>query len=210
MFPKFLDHEQNDYLIKLATKQIESHQFKIMLKTLKSKQKKIKDEEDNEFRHTKTSSFNTTNTSNFIFSQVNSGNFKKISFSNDTLSHFSRVFQKYDNLMKNNYEEKIEEFNIQNIVDNLKAKLRNKEAVENKESKIEKYFNENKKHKEYFEEILLLRSKIEETEELCRSMKEEMSRKFKQKYEITKMISQKNNMTLDLIYSALFGNNIII
>ena len=210
MFPKFLDHEQNDFLIKLAAKQIESSQFKIMLKSLKAKQKKIKEEEDNEFRNTKTTSFNATNTSNFLFSQVNTNNCKKISFSNDTMTHFSKVFQKYDNLMKNNYEERFEELNIQTIVDNLKSKLKNKEIVENKESKIEKYFNENKKHKEYFEEILLLRSKIEETEELCRTMKEEMLRKYKQKFEMNKIISKKNSMTMDLIHSALFGNNIII
>ena len=95
MLPKFLDHEQIDYLLKLAHKQIESIQFKIMLKTLKAKQNKLKEEENSDLRNTKSTFFNATNTSNFLFKNMNDGRVNyKIAFSNVTVDNFSLTIPK--------------------------------------------------------------------------------------------------------------------
>ena len=215
MLPKFLDHEQIDYLLKLAHKQIESIQFKIMLKTLKAKQNKLKEEENSDLRNTKSTFFNATNTSNFLFKNMNDGRVNyKIAFSNVTVDNFSLLFQKYDKMMKSTYIDKIEDLNIQNVVDEIKAQIKNKPSNNNNDytnqSKNNKHFNIITKDKEYFEEILLLRQKIEEIDNLCVKMKEEMLTKFRNKFEIIKQNCPKPSLQFDLIYSALFGNSIII
>ena len=136
MLPKFLDHEQIDYLLKLAHKQIESIQFKIMLKTLKAKQNKLKEEENSDLRNTKSTFFNATNTSNFLFKNMNDGRVNyKIAFSNVTVDNFSLLFQKYDKMMKSTYIDKIEDLNIQNVVDEIKAQIKNKPLNRNLNAK---------------------------------------------------------------------------
>ena len=45
-FPKFLTHEQADYLLKIATISLEEIQFKIILKVLKKKQNELKFKEN--------------------------------------------------------------------------------------------------------------------------------------------------------------------
>lgn len=77
-----------------------------------------------------------------------------------------------------------------------------------KETSIEKYFNDNKKQKEYFEEILILRNEIEALEKEYQQLKEDQLVLIKQKYETGNVQKIKNNVQYDLIYSALFGNNI--
>jgi hypothetical protein len=47
-FPKFLDRNHVDYLIKLAKKHIESTQLKLILKNLKDKQKQLRDDNSND------------------------------------------------------------------------------------------------------------------------------------------------------------------
>jgi len=72
------------------------------------------------------------------------------------------------------------------------------------------FFEENKRQKEYFEEILLLRQKIEELENEIALMKEESLKNFRRKYDSLKSLNSKFSVQYDLIYSALFGNSIII
>jgi hypothetical protein len=104
-----------------------------MLKALKTKQKKLRHDENTDFMKNSKISFNSTNTSSFLFQGANNtARLNKTSFSNQTIQHFDKyfyiivsVFQKYDKLMRLTYEQKIEDFNIQSIVDGLKEKMRN-------------------------------------------------------------------------------------
>jgi len=76
------------------------------------------------------------------------------------------------------------------------------------ETNIDKYFSNNKKQKEYFEELLILRREMQALEKEYHQLKEEQLVFFKQKYENGSFNKNKNNVQYDLIYSALFGNNI--
>jgi dynactin complex subunit len=69
---------------------------------------------------------------------------------------------------------------------------------------------ENKQQKEFFEEILNMRQRIQELEKEIENTKLEEMKKFKRRYDSFKMSNTKQSVTLDLIHSALFGNSIVI
>lgn len=72
------------------------------------------------------------------------------------------------------------------------------------------FFEENKRQKEYFEEILLLRQKIEEIENEVQTLKDEAMIAFKKKYDPLRSVNSKFNVQYDLMYAAMFGNSIIL
>ena len=80
-----------------------------------------------------------------------------------------------------------------------------------KESKfdIEQFFIDNKKKKECFDEILLLRKKIDELEIKYNIIQDNEMASFKKKNEFFKQMKN-NSFQYDLIYACLFGNNIIV
>jgi hypothetical protein len=62
-----------------------------MLKALKTRQKKLRDDENADNMKNSKQSFNTTNTTNFLFQAANSTTgFNKTSFSNKTMKHFEK------------------------------------------------------------------------------------------------------------------------
>ena len=71
---------------------------------------------------------------------------------------------------------------------------------------LSKYFKNNEKQREFFEEIILLRDVIRKNEEEIESLKHEEVQKFRKKYENYK--ASKNGNVIQLIYTALFGNGI--
>jgi len=68
------------------------------------------------------------------------------------------------------------------------------------------------KSKDVFEEIILLKSKIEEIEEKTSKKKEEEMIEFKRKFASLKSqdATYIQNIQYDLCYACLFGNNIVI
>jgi hypothetical protein len=78
------------------------------------------------------------------------------------------------------------------------------------QSLIEKFFEENKSQKEYFEEILILREKIFEISKEIEQMKQDQLKIFRSRFDSFKIISNKQSVKYDLIYAALFGNSIIL
>ncbi len=81
--------------------------------------------------------------------------------------------------------------------------------MENDRDMILSYFQENTQQREYFEEILMLRDKILEMEKEIRNIIEDYKFIFKKRNTAIKNGSAKT-IQYDLIYSALFGNGIII
>jgi hypothetical protein len=70
-FPRFLDYHQIDYILKFSSKTVETNQLKIILKTLKNRQRKARHEiNDNMMRSTKTY-FNNTGFDFVFFNQDN-------------------------------------------------------------------------------------------------------------------------------------------
>ena len=64
-----------------------------MLKALKTRQKKMRDDENSDFMRNSKSSFKSNNTSTFLFQASNGvNNINKASFSNKTMKHFDKSF----------------------------------------------------------------------------------------------------------------------
>jgi hypothetical protein len=261
LFPKFVDHEQIDYLIKLANLQLENTQMKILLKVLKNRQQKIREEESNDllykasknqnsggnlsrttlFLQNSTNYFGSTDPESILNSKDN-----KTGLSQRVMNHFEEVFKKYEKIMKTTFEQRIEDVQIQNVVDQLRKKLLHKDHREgeakkeieptnsqtlmktiysdnsnifseqqaqiqdDKENFVLKYFLENEKQREVFEEILLLRGKIQNNEKEIEKIMSEEVKNFKRRYEAFKNISAHSSLQYDMLYSALFGNSITV
>jgi hypothetical protein len=168
------------------------------------------------------------------------------------LSNFRNIFNKYEEITKNTYEQKLEEITVNKIVDNLKGRInKNKldekcletmEADKDHQSQYnnDEYFEEaeygevttlntlqqqtvepqedggfvkflleNSKEKEHFQEVLILRDAIQKNDEDLEKMKYDVMKNFKKHYEVNKL-SKNNSIEYEIIYSALFGNGIII
>ena len=73
---------------------------------------------------------------------------------------------------------------------------------------LAEFFNENKKFREYFDDILYLNNEILKREKEINRMKKEEMENFKRNNEL----HNKSNNTVEneMIFAALFGNGIII
>ena len=73
---------------------------------------------------------------------------------------------------------------------------------------LAEFFNENKKFREYFDDILYLNNEIIKREKEINRMKKEEMENFKRNNEL----HNKSNNTVEneMIFAALFGNGIII
>lgn len=69
--------------------------------------------------------------------------------------------------------------------------------------------NQNTKTKEEIEEIKLLRERIDQLEDDLIKIKDDEMKKFRRQYEKYKN-NTKHSISADIIFCALFGNNITI
>lgn len=122
VFPRFLDHSQIDYLLDISYKKIEAYQLKIILKALKKKQIKLKDEQNNEyFNHARKKTLKSvdkilsTFTSTFFGDDKiskNSSEFYRRSFSNKILEVFEGIFKNSEKMSKLAYNQRIEDMHV--------------------------------------------------------------------------------------------------
>lgn len=257
LFPKFVENQQIDYLIKLANLHLENTQMKILLKVLKTRQQKAREQESNDLFYkasinqnvganvSRTSLFLQNSTNYFATYDAESSHHtkdNKSGLSQKVMNHFEEVFKKYEKLMKHTFEQRIEDVQIQNVVIQLRKKLLHKNEGElkseidstiqpslmktihsencndlpQKQATIQddndnivlKYFLDNEKQKEVFEDILLIRSKIQNNEKEIEKIMSEEIRNFKSRYDAFKNISAHSSLQYDMLYSALFGNSI--
>jgi hypothetical protein len=71
-------------------------------------------------------------------------------------------------------------------------------------------FKTDDKNKAFFEEILALRMKIIEFEKEIDEMIIAEQKFFKERFDNLKLVNPKHGFQYDLIFSALFGNGIVI
>ena len=215
-FPKFLSQNHIDYLTKLSKLQIESNQLKIIFKSLKQRRINRKEKESMELlaRTSEISIHPATKRSSIYYTLPSavrmSINFKKKDFSSRTVNNFDRIIHKYEKFIKNVNEKREEELQIKQIVSTLKEKIleyaQNDKVFENeKDNFIVKFFLGDEKEKDYIEEMVYLRDRIEILENNISVMMKEEQKNFKIKNQ-----KFRNNIQYNLINSALFGNGISI
>ena len=122
-FPRFLENYHIDYIIKLAKKQTESIHYKVILKIMKSKQLKLRQERDSS-RLSCSSSFckpgeinniqETQNDNNYCMWDylTKAGGFYRQSLSTKIQKTLDSIFKKNSTMMKINYEQKMEDIQV--------------------------------------------------------------------------------------------------
>lgn len=210
-FPNFMDSEQIDYLLEISRLGFESYQLKVILKTLKNRQRKIFEEEtSNRVNKINSYAIKIEQEKNKI-GEVE----KKEPYIEKYHQKIKSICEKHENLFKNQLENKIEEKHVTSIVKNIKDKLFEsagigKSFVNDKDENVVKFMVKNEKQKEFFDDIIMLRQRIREIDLYYKVMFKEQSLAFKQKfYFIRQKQNDKAAVYYDTIYSALFGTNLI-
>ena len=220
-FPKFLTHEQIDYIKKLAYLTLEEIELRIILKTLRKKQKNDRENAKLEYMNffdtlTKEEDINKNerNKKNYLKKEIKS-------YDEDTLKVKEQIDKKFIKVYKNNEEalkiyltKSLEDEKLQNMIYYIKKALyshNNSSFVkENKISIIEAFLGKTK-NKDFFGLILNITKRLNEIEENKKSLINKEKENFS---ENIKNVDANNKETLDYIYkkelikNCLFGHKI--
>ena len=216
IFPKFLDKEHINYLIKIGKLEYEKTQIKSIIEALKEMGKSKKKLE-------KSKSVNdnmTSNKENF---------YKNFNFNNDILDediynnfYGSKVIDKLMELYNKQYimKNKLYIYKKQNNLDNLVLKeikkkinifARNKDDKifneENIKNNIKNVINVNIKGKEQYYNILVLREKEKKLNWYIRNLRKKQILIFQEKYRPVEIKDIVSKMNYQKMFNALFGKN---
>ena len=222
-FPKYLTHEQINYLKKLACLSLEENELKIILKILKRKQKDNRETATIEYMNyfdTISSKEINKNKQNEKY-QTNSVKKKTVNYDEDTLLVKNKIDKKFLKIYKNNDEafkiylaKGLEDEKMQNIIYYIKKALYNNNVgflKDNKISIIEAFMGKTK-NKDFFGLILNITNRLHEIEKTKKSMINKEKEYFLER--IKNNNANNNTQTLDYIYNkeliknGLFGNKI--
>jgi hypothetical protein len=196
-FPSFLDSNQVEYLIEYSKKCIENSHYKIILKTLKNRQRKIRDEKHQKLMKSLKTFLDSPN-NDYLFNTNILGNTN--SLSPQTVMIFKDLFGKDD---LDSHKISNEESAVKKIVTQIKGY---KSTTFNLFSKEEN--TQTNEDKAKFEDLFALRESIRKTEEEIRQLRASQMQIFKSRNEIFRL--KKESMEYEILYAALFGNGIIV
>lgn len=206
-FPPFLSLDQIEYLIDISKINYEMSQLKIFLSTLKTRQKIILSQQ-NKSRLEKLNVYTTKK-------EQEKGKGKTTTLisldeSQDNLETFTQrvnaILLNQETPFKSQLEKKIEDKQIASITKSIKDNATGNIYINDNEDNVVKLMLEYEKKTEYFEDILLLRKRINELESFSKALLKEQGELFKTKYDYA--IQTQNSKAVaqyDIIYSALFG-----
>ena len=210
-FPKFLDHDQINYLISLAQLFLEENIMTITLKSLKAKQQRIRAEANANVYNKLTDFCNAKDknkTKKFKFYITNKKTENTIK--NRLLLTFSNLHDKYKEAFKFFDDKKIDEENISKIIREIRTSLLKTGNYSNKEKEngLVKFFEDNADNKEELEMILFLRDRIKEIQKEKESMRKDMLEQFKEREkDMNRYKNAQQSLEYELRCSALFGCN---
>ena len=221
-FPKYLTHEQIDYLKKLAYLILEENELKIILKILKKKQKDDRENAKIEYMNffdTITKGENNKgkkerNNNNSIKRQIRSYDEEMLKIKRKIDKKFLKIYKNNEEALKIYLAKSLEDEKMQNIIYYLKRALYSNNDTsfvkENKISIIEAFLGKTK-NKDLFSLILNITKRLQEIDE----NKKSMINKEKEYYlERIKNINGNTNQNLDYVYNkeliknCLFGERI--
>ena len=216
IFPKFLDKEHINYLIKIGKLEYEKTQIKSIIEALKEMGKNKKKLE-------KSKSVNDNMTSN------KENYYKNFNFNNDILDediynnfYGSKVIDKLMELYNKQYimKNKLYIYKKQNNLDNLVLKeikkkinifARNKDDKifneENIKNNIKNVINVSIKGKEQYYNILVLREKEKKLNWYIRNLRKKQILIFQEKYRQVEIKDIVSKMNYQKMFNALFGKN---
>ena len=221
-FPKYLSHEQINYLKSLASLILEENELKIILKVLKKKQKDNRDNENIEYMNL----FETLTNERYDKYKNEKINREKIEikekkrYEEELLLIKKEIDKKFSKVYKNNEEalkiffgKSLEEEKLQNIIYYIKKALYNDENIfqyESKTSIIDAFIGKTK-NKDLFELIIKITKRLYEIEQNMKNMIKKEKENYLEYYNSMKgNRSQSINYVYhkEMIKRCLFGNKI--
>ena len=222
-FPKFLNHQQCDYLIEQANIALEISQLKIIVKVLKNRNEKSNIEK--KFAFFNQMYLNAKKNKNLRKKNRIQEEIEMLRKQNNLLTktdiHLNKVFNNLFNSHKDAFklqnDKKMEELKIENITNDLKETLLEQGGNLNpKNDDIGSVFNligQDSETKDFLENIVLLRFRLDYLEKLQEDLKEQQIKLFKNTIEnhkkIHKILTAETSLQNDLVFSALFGNKVL-
>ena len=227
-FPKFLDHEQIDYLLNQSKLFLYENLLTITLKALKDKrQRKYEDENREKFKKIKEFIHNEEKNKNNSNKNINSYNKKidfnkfyitkkiklnknKIDLKSRLLNNYNDLFSKYKEAFKSTGQTFQDEVNTKKISEEIHKSLIVNGNYEIKEKDtLLKFFESNSENIFEFKMLIYLREQIKQVQIEQRDNKNKMIEKFKEREKNSNRFSNaKQSMLFDLMFSALFGCNL--
>jgi hypothetical protein len=222
-FPKFLNHQQCDYLIEQANIALEISQLKIIVKVLKNKNEKSNVEK--KFAFFNQMYLNAKKNKNLRKKNRIQEEIEMLRKQNNLLTKtdihlnkvFNNLFTNHKDAFKLQNDKKMEELKIENITNDLKETLLEQGGNLNpKKENIDSVFNlieQDSETKDFLENIVILRFRLDYLEKLQEDLKEQQIKLFKNTIEnhkkIHKILTAETSLQNDLVFSALFGNKVL-
>ena len=222
-FPKYLSHEQINYLKSLARLILEENELKIILKVLKKKQKDNRDNENieymNLFETLTNERYNKYKTEKINKEKQESKEKKR--YEEEILLIKKEIDKKFSKVYKNNEEalkiflgKSLEEEKLQNIIYYIKKALYNDENIfqyENKTSIIDAFIGKTK-NKDMFELIIKITKRLYEIEQKMKNMIKKEKENYLEYYNNNNKGSRTQSINYvyhkEMIKRCLFGNKI--
>ena len=221
-FPKFLNHQECDYLIEQANIALEITQLKIIVKVMKDKNEKNSIEKKYEYFNRMANAALRVKHHRKSLIQEELENLKKQRLNMSTTDkHLNKVFNKvltrHKDTFKYQNEKKIEELKIANITKDLKETLLEKGGNfdENYDqlNSVLNIIEKDSQTKNYLENIITLRCRLDYLQKKSDELKEKQLRIFKARIDdikkINKVITAETSLQNDLVFSALFGTSVL-
>ena len=221
-FPKFLNHQECDYLIEQGNISLEIMQLKIIVKVMKEKNEKSNVDKKFEYFNKMAIAAKNTKHRRKSLLQQEIENIKKEKFNmSKTDKHlhkiFNKVFMKHKETFKFLNDKKLKDIKNENITKDLKQTLleKGRNFGENYEelNSVLNMIESDIKTKNYLENIITLRTRLDYLKKKSQQIKENQLRLFKTRIDnnkrINKIITAESSLQNDLVFSALFGNTII-
>ena len=216
-FPKFLDHEQIDYLISQSKSYLMENLLSLTLHILKQKQKEIREEEkENEYKKLKT----YVKEKEEIKKKEKEKNKKKEppkpklnknDIKSRVLKSYNELYNKYKDAFKFSETTTLnDEEQAKKIFIEIRDSIISKGDYSNheKENLILKFFEQNPLNKIQLKLIFELREQIKKIQEERYEEKKRMYQKMKERESnLDRYANTKLSVEVDLVFSALFGSN---
>ena len=210
-FPKFLSHEEIDFLIQIAKISLEEIQLKIILKALRKKQSELK-EKENIRRMSQVDDFiskkydNQINNNNIFKYKKNLTDYEleKIRIN----KKFFRLYTRNDDTIKMFGDKSLEDNKDEELINKLKQNLFGKGNFGNEEGELLKIFQGDEKHQRVLSLILFIRKRMDDLNLHKKEIIQDQIKIFKERLNDDESNLNVNQlMEKELIKKCLFGSS---
>ncbi len=210
-FPKFLSHEEIDFLIQIAKISLEEIQLKIILKALRKKQSELK-EKENIRRMSQVDDFiskkydNQINNNDIFKYKKNLTDYEleKIRIN----KKFFRLYTRNDDTIKMFGDKSLEDNKDEELINKLKQNLFGKGNFGNEEGELLKIFQGDEKHQRVLSLILFIRKRMDDLNLHKKEIIQDQIKIFKERLNDDESNLNVNQlMEKELIKKCLFGSS---